>query len=406
MKKTLTLLAFVFTAFTTAHAQVAPAATMGAANVHYVFRYAETGEFGGTVGDWQTSKLSGELDYANPEERHPFRVNYAGGYTWTIAGPAYETGFFQHLLLSQGILWRKWTIFVSDDVSYMPVSPTSGFSGIPGIGEPIGEPNPNPPSSQSILTLNTHRVNNVASGEVSDRLNYATLINAGVASDLLRYPDGNGLDTDALTANGGVQSRLNARNSLSVNYLFSKFSYSNSGFNFVSNTATFGFKRVWNPKITTDVSAGPEWISSSDSTAVPSSTRIAVKAAVNYQFHLTTASLFYIRGVSGGSGYLPGGESDAVSGRVSRNFGRELNVGLFGSYRRLQGLQNSIVVSSKYGGAQVTRRFGQHISTFANYTVQYQSSSTSLPSNFLSGQVQEFSLGVTYTPRGTRLASH
>ena len=88
MKTTLTFLGIFFIACTAAHAQVAPAATVPGGlpvtgNLHYAFRYSQIAEFGSSQGDWQTSSPSVSLDYANEKPRHPFNLDYGGGYTWT-----------------------------------------------------------------------------------------------------------------------------------------------------------------------------------------------------------------------------------------------------------------------------------------------------------------------------------
>src|SRR5271169_296727 len=138
MKTVCKLLGIFFIACAAAHAQVVPAATgpggpAVSGNLHYALRYSQSAESGSSLGDWQTSSSSVSLDYANDNPRRPFSLNYGGGYTWTLTGPTYSTGLFQHLLLSQGIVWSKWNVMVSDDVSYRPQAPTTGFSGIPGI---------------------------------------------------------------------------------------------------------------------------------------------------------------------------------------------------------------------------------------------------------------------------------
>jgi hypothetical protein len=412
-------MAIFFAACAGAHAQVAPAATGPglpvSGNLNYSLRYSQTAEFGAALGDWQTSDASASVGYANSNTRLPFKLNYGGGYTWTLAGPTYSTGLFQNLLLSQGIVWRKWSVVASDDVSYRPQAPTIGFSGIPGTGEPIGGSGTGTPSSQSILTVNTHTVDNLANGELEHILNYATTLSAGGDSELLRYPDGNGLDTDTQRANAGLTRRLNARNSLSGQYMFSRYSYPGSSLTFETNSGFLHFKREWNRKITTDVSIGPQWVSSSDSAIMPSSTKVAVNAAVNYQFRFTSASLSYNRGANGGAGYMLGSESNNVSANFSREFGRDLTIGITGSYMRSSGLQNTGlqhsgvtnayngVINAKYGGAQATRKLGRYLTVFASYSAIDQSSSSSLPINVLNQLEQVIGFGIGYSPRETRL---
>src|SRR6516165_4513383 len=73
--------------------QVAPSATGGARNFNYVLHYSQRAQFGG-YGDWQTATPSGEVDYFNGRRTAPFELRYAGGYTWTLSGPSYSTGWF------------------------------------------------------------------------------------------------------------------------------------------------------------------------------------------------------------------------------------------------------------------------------------------------------------------------
>jgi hypothetical protein len=402
------LLAFLFTAGAVAHAQVVPAATASGGppvtgNLHYAFRYSQTAEFGSSMGDWQTSTPSISLDYASESQRHPFNLNYGGGYTWTVQGPTYSTGLFQRLQLSQGFYWRKWNLRISDDLSYRPQAPTTGFSGIPGIGDPIGSPDPNPPSTQAIFTLNSRVVENTADGEIERNLKYGSYFKMGGGTRLLRYPDGVGLDTNTQMANAGVTWHLTARNSVSPEYRFSQFNYSRFGFGFTTNSGLLSFQRTWSRKFNSNIAAGPQWTSSSNEKSIPGSLGVEVNASLNYQFRFVSAGLLYDRGTNGGSGYLFGSKSDSVTAHLARQFGRDLHIGIEGAYRRTAGLQNNGVTSGRYGGMQVNRRVGRYLSVFANYNAMNQSSSSALPANALAQFMHAVGFGIEYAPRETHL---
>jgi hypothetical protein len=258
--------------------------------------------------------------------------------------------------------------------------------------------------------VNTRTVNNMVSGEFKHSLNYATALSVGGNSELLRYPDGNGLDTDAQTANALLTWRLNARNSLSGQYLFSDYSYPGSNLaqaisSFVTNSALFGYQREWNRRITTNASIGPEWIESSNSAVVPSSTRISGSAKVDDQFRFGSAGLSYSHAASGGGGFLLGAEVDSVSADFSREFQRKLTIGLTGGYRRTSSLGNEGEINAKFGAAMATMRLSQHFTAFASYTGTDQSSSFTLPSNALNQLLQVISFGIGYSPREKRLNS-
>ena len=405
MKTTLTLLAFFITFATAAHAQVAPEAKAGTAALHYSVRYAQNAEFfGGSLGNSQNAVLSGNVDYTNGVKHLPFALTYDGGYGWNIAGTDYDDGPFQHLLLSQAIVGRNWNIHASDNVTYLSMAPTTGFSGVPGTGEPVGEPNPSPPSSQTILTFNTRTVNNVVSGEFEHSLNYATALSIGGNSELLRYPDGNGLDTDAQTANALLTRRFNARNSLSGQYLFSDYSYPGNTLShainrLVTNSALFGYQRAWSRRITTNASVGPQRIESSNSAAVPSSTRFSGSANIDDGFRFGSAGLNYSHSASGGGGFLFGAEVDSVSANFSREFERKLSIGLTGGYSRTSALDNEGEINARFAAVMATLRLSPCLTAFANYTAMDQSTSYALPANALIRLQQVISFGIGYSPR-------
>jgi hypothetical protein len=117
-----------------------------------------------------------------------------------------------------------------------------------------------------------------------------------------------------------------------------------------------------------------------------------------------SASLNYNRGINGGVGYLPAGTVDSVNGDFSREFGRDLTIGLTGAYERTASLQTSGgVTEARYGGAQATRRLGRYLNVVASYSAIDQSSSLTSQTNVLNQLYQVISFGIAYSPRETHL---
>jgi hypothetical protein len=406
MKTKLTILALLIAFGAAAHAQVEPSATMGPAHLQYVFRYSESAYFDASTGDRQTISPSASISYVNGVERHPFTVKYTGGYTWAIAGSDYATGLFQRMVLSQVLNWRHWSINLNDNVAYLPQSPTTGFSGIPGTGEPIGEPNPNPPTDQTVLSMQTHVISNQATGQVWHSFGRAMSLGGSGGSLILRFPDGNGLNTDSLMAGGSVSEALNSRNRITGNYGFAQYTYPASPVTFESNTLTAGFRRQWTHPLSTTMMVGPEWIASNDSAVVPASTRISANAAIDYQFRFGNAGLNYNHGTGGGAGYYLGASYDTARLNFSRQFVRDLGIGLDASYNRTIGLAHNGVTDALYAGGQASWRFSEHVSTFGSYTAINQRSSSALYGTPFVGIEQVVSFGISYSPRGTRLITH
>src|SRR5579863_4680971 len=106
MKKTLRLLPILLATCAAAHAQVAPAASAGPAYWNYSLHASDSAEFGSTLGTWQSVTGSANVNYANGSGRLPLVLAYAGGYREDYGGPSYTDGFFQHLYISQGLVWK------------------------------------------------------------------------------------------------------------------------------------------------------------------------------------------------------------------------------------------------------------------------------------------------------------
>jgi hypothetical protein len=414
MKTTLILSAFLFTVAATSHAQVAPEATAGTASLGYSLNYSQTATISSGFGNQQRSTASGIVDYATGSVRLPFRVTLASGFGWTEAGTSYGNGFYENLALTQGIIWRKTTVTVGDSVSYLPLSPVTGFSGVPGTGEPIGGSGPPPTTDQTILTVATRSIANGVDGSVSQKLDSAWSISGGGGMFKLIYPDGNGLDTNSESGDVTISRRLNKLTSLNGAYSFSEFSYPGYDFSLRSNSLLFGGNRQWNRSLTTTAAVGAGWTSSSGSVGssgssgnsgsspVPSSTRLSVNASIGYLLRYGAASVSYIRATSGGGGYTLGAYVDAINANYSWDAGKSLTLGLQGDYTRTAELQGTGVTTGEVAGTQAGWRMGRYLSLFANYTVLDQSSSAALPGNALGSLYQSISFGVGFSPRKLR----
>jgi hypothetical protein len=404
MKRILKVLAVLLGACGVARAQVQPAATgphkiaIGG-TLQYSLRYAQTADiYSNGVQNEQVSVASGNVRYGNDSERLPFSAMFGAGYGWVDSGPSYGGGFFENLLLSQGLVGTSWNMTVSDELGYRKESPSTGFTGVPGTGEPIGQQNPST-SDQGIVGINTIILNNNLDGEFRDRITNAFTLNTGAASTRLIFPDGGGIDTDTFTAHGGLTDRLNARNTVFGDFQYADYSYSSNGVKFQSDAMLMGWDRTWNRKISSSVSAGPQWIISSDSLLTPSSARFAANASVRDKIRHGSLTLAYVHASNGGGGYVFGAEQDTVNATVEQQYTRRTVLQLTGGYRRVRELSNGGVTDGKFGAAEVTRKLGINFSAFASYTATYQNSSSLLPHSALNQLWQVFSVGIGFTPQ-------
>lgn len=417
MKTSKLVLATLAAACAAAGAQVVPAINAPelplSGTLRYDLRYAQIAQFyAGSQGDSQTSSLSGDLTYANSSPAWPFAMTYSGGDLWNISGSGGESGVFQHMLASQGIIRRKWSLQLSDDVDYIPQAPTTGFSGIPGVGDQTSQTGQ---TTQPVLTLNTRSVTNTTTANLSRRFGPSTSLSGGGSYAVLRFPDNNGLEDNIWQVNGQISRQLNAINSIFGQYAYSRTTY--PGYAVVMDTQSmlFGYARTWSRRFHTSVSIGPDWEKTTGINADHSpstSTGLTVNASASYATRSTTATLSYYQGTSSGAGVAEsfGTRNKDLSGGISRNFGRNLTIGATGAYMRSQALvagaalaaglvQPGSVIDAEYGGVTVTRKWGRYLSFYANYTATEQSSGSALPTNAISGLSQVIGFGVAYTPR-------
>lgn len=388
-----------------------PLGLVPAGTLSYDLRYSETSLIGGNQGNQQESFASGDASYALTSKRLPFSMQYGGGYGWVWAGQSGPGDLFQHLTLTQGLVRRAWSLTANDNVSYTFETPTTGFSGIPGTGEPIGSSSSTTVPNQTILTVNTRVLDNATSASAGYRLSPVTSLNVGGSVAEVLYIDNNGQNMDTLAATASVTRRLNAHNSVSGAYSYSRFNYGEAAVSQVkipqisfgqANSLQLSFSRQWSPKFATSGSIGPQWISSSNSTVLPPSTQYSANASATYSFKFGGAGIFYSHGVSGGSGYMLGAESDTAGGNFSRGFGKNLTVGVTGNYLRTAGLAGNGAVHGEYGGIQATRKLGRYINVFASYTAADQSTSLLNSPNVLNTLSQVIGFGIGYSPREKR----
>jgi hypothetical protein len=244
---------------------------------------------------------------------------------------------------------------------------------------------------------------------------------SGVGSwSILHFLDNNeGLDSSQVTGTVAINRRLNARSSVSVNAVYTTFDYTGPQSELTppsieTKGVNLSYTRTLSRRLSMSLSAGPQWVSSSNSTLVPSRLSAAASASLSYQRGLTNASLSYSRGVNAGSGVVAGAESDSVSGNIGRSIGRKWMASATVGYTHSAGLTQlsngssivpvNAVYDTVFGGTQLSRGLGPHLSGYVSYSAQDQSSNYTLGGqNALNGTSQTFGIGITYSPRSTRL---
>jgi hypothetical protein len=388
--------------------------------LHYALSASEVIQYGyyGSGEVTHSTVLSGDVAYTAKSIARPFNLVFAGGVI--LANQSGQgTTYYTNASVSQGYVTRSWVFNISDTVSFLPQSPTTGLSGIAGVGDigslPVQGPVEGP--AGGIFSNAGNRVANSLSGSVERQISHDTSISGVGSWSVLHFlDDSDGLDSTEITGVVAINRRLDARSSLSLDAVYSTFSYgAETGQpDIESRGINLSYQRVLSRTLSMGVSAGPQWISSSNSTLIPSSLNASASANLSYARRNTNASVGYFHGVNAGSGVLAGALSDNVFAGAGRTFGRKwmasLNVGYSHSTGLTQLSNGSSVIpvnevyNTVFGGAQLTRAINAHFSGYASYTAQNQSSNYALGAqNALNGTSQTFGIGITFTPTSTRL---
>ncbi|MEO8735166.1 MAG: hypothetical protein ABI380_01355 [Edaphobacter sp.] len=355
-----------------------------------------------------TTSLSGSLGYLSSSPNKPFSLVYSGGYLYSTVPGYPPSSTFQNLAASQVLTTKNWNFVVDDAVSYLPDSPTTGLSGIPGVGDigvipvQIGDEPP-----QSILTNYATRLGNGLNGSATRKINASWAVNGSASWQILHFFGNVGIDSSEETGSVGPTYRIDGRSSASANatYSYTNDKYFGTSYPFEAEGITLQYQRQVSRFLTVSVSGGPQrtFGSGATSSLIPSSITGVGSASVIYNRLRTSMSVGYARETNSGSGVVLGALTDSISGSLRQQFSRNWQGALTASYSQSSSLSNFAGADqnyhSTYGGGQISRRLGREFSAYFSYTAVAQSGNNpGVTSTVFNGLTQVFAAGVTYSP--------
>ena len=371
----------------------------------------ETGYSHGTT--FASTVANGNLAYLSNSERNPFSTVISAGYILNTGGSGTNSSGFANLAASQVYRTRSWVFVASDAVTYLPQSPTTGLSGIPGVGDVGGTPvQTGLGPAQSVLTVDAARVTNGLTGSATWQITSQTDLQGSASWQLFRFVGDAppGFNTNGYSANFGPDHRIDARDSINAAAFYSRQEYPDySGARIETEGVNVGFTRAWTRALSTTVSAGPMTTHGQTFVHIPGSLSLGVNALLTYAGRLNGFNASYARAVNGGSGVIFGAITDTVGGGLTHPFSREWLFGVNGSFSRSVGLAPVFgalpKITNEYGGVQLSRRLSENLSVYASYTAINQSVSgysglaqlLGIPAPF-NGFNNIGSVGITFAP--------
>jgi hypothetical protein len=362
--------------------------------------------------DYSTA-LSGSLAYLSSSPDKPFSLVYSGGYIYSSIPGYTSSSTFQNLAASQVVATKNWNFVLDDAVSYLPESPTTGLSGIPGLGDIGVEPvQIGDQPAQSIFTNYATRIGNGLNGGATRRFNASLSMNASASWQILHFSNNEGIDSSTETGSAGPSYRINARSSASASvvYAYTNDSYLGTSYPFESEGINFQYQRQISRFFNVNLTAGPQRTSGSGTTAalIPSQITVVGSASLAYARRDTSASVSFVRATNSGSGVLYGALSDSIVGTLRKQFSRNWQGALTGSYSKSTSLAQIVGFEqnyqSTYAGGQFSRRLGRSFSGYFSYTAINQTENNpGTSAAVFNGLSQIFAVGVTYSPGAQHL---
>ena len=367
------------------------------------------------AGD-ETTAFSGSLGYLSSSPDKPFSLVYSGGYLHSTV-PGYPgSSTFQNLAASQVVTTKNWNFVVDDGVSYLPQAPTTGLSGIPGVGDvgvvpvQVGDV-----PTQSILTNYATRVGNGLNGGATRKFNANLSVNGSGSWQILHFFGNGGINSSEETGSVGPTYRIDARSSASANvvYSYTDNKYLGLSYPFTSEGITLQYQRQLSRFFSVNVSAGPQRTVGSGATSalLPSQITVVGGAGLTYARRTTSATVSYARATNSGSGVVFGSLTNTVVGSLTKQFSRNWQGALTASYSRNASLAQvpgfTENFAATYGGGQISRRLGRSFSGYFSYTAVTQNvSAPGATQTAFNGLSQVFAVGITYSPGALHLGHY
>ncbi len=362
----------------------------------------------GTSGVAYMTSLSGDLAYLSSSVSDPFSLVYSGGYMY-FDEPGYPSNTtFQNLAASQVVTTKNWIFTVEDGFSYLPDSPTMGLSGIPGLGDISVTPVQNGlEPTRSIFSNYATQVGNGLTGQVTRTISGNLSMVGSGSWQILDFTSGENINSTEEMGTLGPLYRINANSSVSADVIYTYTTDSIQGLvlPFTTEAISVQYQRQVTPLLSFTVAGGPQrtYATGPAEALFPAQISMVGSAGLVYQRKMTSASLFFARGTNAGSGMVFGAMTDSVTGTLTRQFNREWQGALTGSWAKSTALAQvegySLDYDSTAAGAQISRSLGKDWSAYFSYSaVDQTSTGQGVGQAAFSGLEQTYAVGVTYSP--------
>jgi hypothetical protein len=284
-----------------------------------------------TSGWLMNNYLIGNLSLLQAWSNSQLSVNYSGGGFFSTDG-SQGNGYYHQLALSQTFQWRRLSVALLDQFSYLPQS-SFGFGGgtslgLPGTGGPTvpvipGMGNGYVPNQSAFAALG-NRYSNAATVQLTYTTSPRGSITASGTYGFLNFVSPGNVDNDMTIATIGYNYVLTRADSIGAFYRFGAFHFTGQPEAYGDHSINLAYTRKLTGRLALQLYGGPDFIVPRATLTNPGSLTYGVNAGANlrYGFERGGLSLGYTHGLSGGSGVLIGSSVDQINVGADHRLGR------------------------------------------------------------------------------------
>jgi len=357
------------------------------------------------------STLAGNVRYMR-------NLGMNGGFAYS--GVAYWNTYqqdpqqFQQIEYHQHFHTGRLGFDTSDTFGYSQVS-GFGFGGLQGLNGAGFNPltsnlgafgllpsglNPGLLPNDSILTENAGRITNTSAVQMDYSFTARTSATFNGSYGLFHGLDNALIDSGLYNVGAGVNHMFNAHVSMSAQYSYGSFHF--PGYDRDINNHTIGVSAAYrvNGRISIHGTGNVQLSDITDPSFEQKSTFGGGSAGFSYVRNATSVVFDYFRGITSGSGVMPGAGTDTVTLALSRSYHR-LGYGITSGYARNRSLDTPLRVETEFAGFNVSHPVGRTFSLYASYSMQHQKNAAfcSIAVCDQGTLTHVFGLGVTFNPK-------
>jgi hypothetical protein len=324
-----------------------------------------------------TTTLGGALQMARGNAKRLFSMSYLGSAQLSSYDSNLNTQIHS-LEITQAIKAGRWDFLFGDTLRYQPnaygASAPLLYAGSNVVQQSGFRPEVTP--NDTVLSQQANQLTSTAVGQVSYGLSRTSVLTASASYGILRYLDGNFLDTQQFNASGGFDHRI-GRNTVGVGYTYSRFMYDDLAQNFATNTVQLTFARRLLGRVTFAAGAGPTFTTTTIGSISNTNVDLSARASLQYANNRSTLDLSFSRAVTGGSGVTPGAVTNAISAGAERKLTRTISWSANGGYARNSSEASGTDFDTYYIATGVSHMVGRYMSISVGYRGQKQTSDSS-----------------------------